>query len=128
MTNTAAILALADFIERHTELPFDMASGKSPHSCGTAGCIGGFAAVLWPKLWRWDSVEFDDAMLCERLGVGEGSRLSLLFPGDSGDYNFHDSDEPIRYSRITRLGAAATLRHLAATGQVRWLKSEQRST
>ena len=102
-----AINELANFIEQHKELRFDMES-CSVATCGTAGCIAGFAVALWPELnchggWRHDEVS-------EKLGLNCSHADELFYPL-SLDY-------------ITRKGAVRTLRRLARTGDITFYESQ----
>lgn len=121
----ANILALASFIASHPELPFDMAEALQPMSCGTAGCIGGFAAALWPSECQTiepnGEASFDVTAVGHMLGITKPACSRLLFPGDI----FADTGTAVRYQLITRLGACQTLTRLAATGTVQWHLHEQ---
>ena len=75
-------------------------------ACGTVACIGGWTIHLWGKKDA-DQGESDAGRL---LGL-ERSRYIPLFYPDVGD-------RP--WASITPAEAAATLRHLAKTGEVRW--------
>jgi hypothetical protein len=127
MNHNAAILAA--FMETHPELPFDMALSNNPQ-CGTAGCIGGFAAALWPEVQADSGTRFDRGKVSEKLGLSEQAGDTLLYPGEGTYINprpqFDDLTlMQINYDDITRKGAIATLRRLALTGEVTWLYGEQ---
>jgi hypothetical protein len=108
--NAERILQLADVIEKvpHVQLDEDAPRGEldsfnmDDWHCGTAGCIGGWAAQL-----------FDCAT--SEAGVALGLRcieaMSLFTPKPIN---------PNDWSKITSLQAATVLRHLAATGIVDW--------
>lgn len=119
---------LATFIESHPELPFDM--GKpSPVTCGSAGCIGGFAAALWPEIVGLIKFQcWDDALLASALGIPQDDVSLLCFPADNCNFADEDCEEGVRtmeYEQITRRGAISTLRRLASTGEVVWKEEEQ---
>lgn len=133
MPNTSTITALADFISSHEELPFEMRKATRPTVCGTAGCIGGFAAALWPYEVACKGhprfLSFSTEAVAQRLGLQEDEyEVSqsdvLFFPGDN-DVLWADTWEQVDYDEITRAGAISTLRRLAATGEVVWVKEEQ---
>lgn len=46
--NAELLNELADYIEAHKEIPFDLASVEVAKNCGTPACIGGFGTALWP--------------------------------------------------------------------------------
>lgn len=116
---------LANFIEKSDNLPFKMSSTDIA-TCDTAGCIGGFAGVLWPetqyKETRGSSLRgWDAAAIREKLGLTEHQFRGLCYPGGAGrtDCRFTPpgSHDPV-YPKITRPIAVATIRHLAKTGEV----------
>ena len=51
--NKENLTIVADFMEQHQELPFDMCRVHVPIEpnthCGTAGCIAAFAAFIFPE-------------------------------------------------------------------------------
>jgi len=110
--NIANINMLADYIEQHTELEFNMAEAMADPKCGSAGCIGGFAAVLWPEVRACGSsadnrpFSFYDDVLANKLGIDQRTVNDLCYPG--------------YYQLIPREVAVAELRSLAETGQVTW--------
>lgn len=119
MRNAKNILKLADFIASERYL-FDMGNGSVHMECGSAGCIGGHAAVMWMNVRdnfvAHSGFTFDTDVLAHRLGLSLTEVDDLCFPA-------HDSSgETIRYKDITRAHAVETLRHLAKTGEVRFLK------
>lgn len=125
MHNVTAINELADFIEASL-YEFDMAEAKIPR-CGIAGCIGGFAGLLWSEVIDVESNTvfpvFDDGALRAKLGFSHQECRDLCFPLEGGWADF--SDLIMKYEGFTRKGAVATLRRLAQTGEVVWLKTEQ---
>ena len=132
MVNRDNICLLADFIESHSELPFDMKKALVPDICGTAGCIAGFGAALWPV--SFDSRPFfDTRKIAALLGLEkEEEKRKLFYPADDfmvGDefvcHKWASNEDINDYDSITRRGAVATLRRLASTGQVEWKKEEQ---
>lgn len=124
--NKRNVLKLAKFIQdrehahkQHKKLRFQMADSSWPgqalrdHKCGTAGCIGGFAAVLWSDT-RYGA-SFDDDLVAEKLGLSESQLLRLCYePEDSRGKDIDLED-------ISREGAVETLRNLAKTGKIRFL-------
>lgn len=108
--NTENILALADFIEKE-EVLFDMGS-IAVATCDTAGCIAGSAAALWPgcveETHRHGITSYDEECVCEKLGLTESQGDDLFYP------------EGIKYRKVTRATAVAALRHLAATGEIKF--------
>jgi hypothetical protein len=124
--NVAAITELADFIEKAT-LDFNMDEAYPNPECGTAGCIGGHAAVLWPDI-RIDNMDteggyptytWDDELLAEKLGIEFIEAEHLCYP----DGIFRDSGNSIYYRcsyNISRAQAVETLRNLAKTEEVVW--------
>ena len=117
--NTKAINDLADFIEK-AKYEFDMGDAFARPECGSAGCIGGHAAMKWPSVRgalssNSASFRFDDDALAKRLGVSDETLHDLCYgvPTPSGN---------LVYLRdITRRAAVDALRHLAKTGTVRFL-------
>lgn len=121
------ILALADFIER-AEYEFDMSIPRAKPACGSAGCIGGHAAVLWPDLRVDDSNLEEDATLSNEnnllnftwnqpllqacLDITQYEHKILCF------HTFNRDGERVPYENITREVAVATLRRLAKTGEI----------
>lgn len=113
-----AVLELARFVET-CELDFDMREPTAQTHCGSAGCILGHAAMLWPEV-RFDNSDLgepstlfrcNEALLSKKLGVGRGDVDDLCYPGGL----FEDA-----YDRIKREHAVACLRNLAETGDVDW--------
>lgn len=124
--NSANILQLAQFIASHRELPFDMAEATAPTRCGTAGCIGGFAAALWPSQCADDDGYFDNDATARQLGLDTRQAQHLFYLGRFDDRcTFADTGEQAMFDDITRAGACQTLRRLADTGQVTWHVAEQ---
>jgi hypothetical protein len=126
--NVERILKLADDIEADQRYVFDMSDfvghyrkeGMNEgdflrenvplHPCGTACCIAGFVKVAYSL-----SVEglagHSELMAKNFLGLNQ-EQVEELFYVDSGK---------IPLGEITRTQAVATLRRLAATGEVEWL-------
>lgn len=105
--NKKNVLALADFIEQHKELPFDMQLPTVPNSCGTAGCVGGFAGAFWPDVEDDDGC-FRTERLARHLDVDrtEVWMFCYQWPEDIDD---------------SRDGAVSSLRHSANVGKLEWL-------
>lgn len=117
---------LADFIASST-YSFDMAQPTAQPSCGTAGCIGGHAAVLWEDIrdtdWNVDSgYSWRDEALAEKLGISWHAHRAICYPGDddSADIFFVDTEAGIDYAKVTRESAVDMLRNFARTGKVVW--------
>jgi hypothetical protein len=114
--NRERILALADLIEEqpHTDEEADegFTMESITHDCGTPACIAGWAA--WEALGRQRgdlySIHTDlDAKAREFLDIDPLKAEDLFYP-----------PFPIVYATVTPSEAAATLRHLAETGEVDW--------
>jgi hypothetical protein len=134
MTNKIACEELALFMSRHKELNFDMGRASIPKSCGTPGCIGGFAGALWPEIVdpemsdNWNPA-WHDSLLAEKLSITFHQVQKLCYPADQlmtwDDWGVSRAPSYVCYGMVTRKGAIATLRRLAKTGEVKWLQSEQ---
>lgn len=122
------ILQLADFMEV-CPLGFTMKStlnGVDEQGCGTAGCIMGHAARLWPSLRSLainiivDGDEHKQKFYCreglfaKHLNLRQDQFESLAMPGKVEDGVSYMSNE------IDKAWAIRTLRHLAKTGKVDW--------
>lgn len=113
--NRAACLQLADFIAR-AHYRFDMSSCEAEPLCGSAGCIGGHAAVLWPDVRESNAgVDFtwDEEKLAAKLGITRATHDALCYLAGE-----NDDDDISDLSDVTRRMAVATLRRLAETGVV----------
>lgn len=124
--NKEAIIELANFMEA-CHLKFHMSTSyaayKEDRECGTAGCIAGHAAVLWPEIRTFGSATdeskkirhyADFEMLQERFDLSNDAFTALISPlGDEHgvDYMSDQVDKP---------WAIRVLRHLSETGQVDW--------
>jgi hypothetical protein len=121
--NVANIMALADFIESE-KFEFDMGNGSAFPECGTAGCIGGHSAVLWPDIREYgkdylgncirNMFTWDAQGLATKLGIPLKRAEYLCFLCE--DRHYFD----VRMFDITRDRAVRVLRNLAATGEVVW--------
>jgi hypothetical protein len=116
--NLRNVTALADFIEGGG-LGFNMADAGVDLMCGSAGCIGGHASLLWPEIGTHAAdrpgvtTVFSSLALAARLGIpGEAARDLC--------YMTKRLKEPRIYERVTREDAVKTLRKLASTGKVDW--------
>jgi len=111
IVNRASIDELANFIES-TKYAFDMNEPNANPKCGSAGCIGGHAAVLWPHVSDREETKnhnvfsWDEERLAIELGISDDQANELCYPGN--------------YNSITRDMAVQTLRRLALTGEVDW--------
>lgn len=112
--NKHNILELANFIET-AEYKFDMRESMAKPECGSAGCIGAHAAVLWPEVrsgHRPGEFTWSSAKLAEKLGLTPRQVQLLCFhPYDPDGFL-------IPYSEVTRKMAVKALRNLAKTGVV----------
>ena len=108
--NRIAIYQLADFIASES-YSFDMEEAASHVECGSAGCIGGHAGVLWPELRPPGTCTWIDSMLAVKLRISEEQHDLLCYPED---------EIGIKHSWITRGTAVRCLRRLAETGKVDW--------
>lgn len=140
MVNAQRILELADYIEAEKH-GFTMETWieKQPMpegACGTAACIAGHAALKWPEfLGEENQQSVRRTELSRFLALTAVQAESLFLPEDFYDSScyddervfccFADTGEPILYSDLTRAGATATLRRLAASGRVEWFWKEQ---
>ena len=108
--NTELILKTADEIEamphgrtRTFDLApiagFNMAVTYAEEDCGTVCCIVGYLTK---------SHAFDMSTVAELLRISQGDAYKLCFPVTG------------EWEKITPAQAAATLRRLAATGEVSW--------
>lgn len=113
--NRERMLELADAIENRTlDREFDMRSfcrDRDQHdvdtSCGTAGCIAGWACWLFTE---GTTVQYDDI---ETVAIG-----LLDLTGTEADSLFHGWWSPEILPNITAEDAAAELRRLASQEQV----------
>ncbi len=113
------IQELAKFIESG-KYSFNMSVAEADPECGTAGCIGGHAAVIWPEVrdvgsgLPWPSFTFDGPKLAEFLDISEPDLNDICFnvPASSSRV------AQISYEEVTSSMAAATLRRFAETGRV----------
>ena len=122
--NKENIRLLADVIESE-RWKFTMNDDVVKHKCGSAGCIGGHAAMIWKNLRRGDFLDsmgflsfFPDwDKVYEHLGLStkDGRDLCFTIPDENREY--HD------LCKVTREGAVETLHHLSNTGEVRYLIS-----
>lgn len=83
--------------------------------CGTVGCLAGWACVALDPKWSVYGYDYRPRpRAAQLLGLDE-IRAELLFLPVLGTEAF------CQYDDIMSGEAAATLRHLAATGEVRWM-------
>lgn len=112
MVNRAACNELADFIASE-KWGFDMRTGFVRPACGSAGCIGGHAAALWPEIARDQEYHngesyFDFTKLQQKLDIDYDTGFKLCYASPGGPA-LHE---------VTRAMAVSTLRHLGETGEV----------
>ena len=107
--NTDHILKLAEHIEQLDPSEYDQSQLEHPR-CGTPACIAGHAVWLagwWGRLPTGFGAQIDFAK--DWLGLSQAERYALFSAHPDG------LDDP-----PTAQDAAATLRHLAETGEVDW--------
>jgi hypothetical protein len=109
--NIQAIEELADFIEK-SDLPFHMICSNKAE-CGTPGCIGGFAAALWPEVQDDNGISWDKHKLAAKLGVPWEKEEELCFPRGPQSWI---------YMEATKQDAARVLRAWIETGEIDWSK------
>lgn len=119
---TDRILALADLIEKQPHTNDDDAEGFTMgvyfHNCGTPSCIAGWAMAMEfndysEKLRRKAEKSFGDA--CGPFEDRIPGNFLGITPRQEGELF-----APRNRSDITPTQAAATLRRLAETGEVKW--------
>ena len=107
--NKTNILKLADHIERLEPEEYDQRVFE--HDCGTPACIAGHAALCSMRGWGTLFKYHPTPILSARKWLGlDSTQTSLLFAAFPLNVN----------ANPTQQDAAATLRHLAETGEVVW--------
>lgn len=124
--NKENVLALRDFIASE-EFGFDMDRGLARPSCGTAGCIGGHAAILWPEVRASvgtlsDAFAWYETDLAEMLGVTLNTEHQLCYPSWHRTAGFTLDAYPDHWRSVSRADAVRVLTKLAETGEVDWSK------
>lgn len=128
------ILQLADFMEV-CSLGFTMKSTLNEvdeQGCGTAGCIMGHAARLWPSLRSiqmgiivGDEHRYEfycrEGLFAKHLNLRQDQFESLAIPSEIEDGVSYMSGE------IDKAWAIRTLRYLAKTGKVDWNATREKS-
>jgi len=105
--NAKNVLKLRDFL-LDSDYKFDM--GTCVVKDGAAGCIGGFASVLWPEIskpYGETYTTWDRELLQEKLRITKDTEFELCFM-------------PVQTHEISREDAIETLTKLAETGEVDW--------
>lgn len=92
-------------------IEFDMETVRN--TCGTAGCIAGFAVAVYDRK-TWDAGHFHTDIAARLLGLNERQQDELFFPVLS--------DGTGACSQITADEAAIALESVGLTGKVRWEK------
>ena len=117
--NKANVLKLAEYIEGLEPEQYDQRHVAHPHGslCGTPACIAGHAAWLVGNWCRWGSRTFSARVWLDLSSF----QADCLF--DSMPFGPFGTEPDI--SAPTPQDAAATLRHLAETGEVDWLRAKQ---
>lgn len=134
-TVEARLLALADAIERQElvkhGIGFNMAvyytrssndiskQDKTGHHCGTVACLAGWTTLLEDGPNKTDFAGNELSLMSgipgratAILGIDYGTAVQLFMPSSG--------DGPQMFNTITPEHAVAVVRHLAATGHVRW--------
>lgn len=115
--NGEAILRVADAIEGRT-IPgfgFNMDIIYGNDVCGSVGCIGGWNHVVHhPTDVRWATGWKIMHQAAHDLGLDDQRAAELMNPAQC------DCDYNVAIYRATPEQAAACMRHLAYTGEVRW--------
>ena len=92
-------------------IEFDM--GVVRNTCGTAGCIAGFAVAVYERS-RWDAGGFHSDHAARLLGLSSRQADELFFPVSTEGMG--------ACSGITADQAANALESVVFTGKVRWEK------
>ncbi len=82
--------------------------------CGTCGCIGGHAELIWPEIaeYMWEDV---DGGLAHKLGLGEQTCLDITHP----DEYWRDENGSRKYPAYRVIATLTRLRDTyLSTGQV----------
>lgn len=120
MADATKIQLLADYIEAHEEMEFNMASLAVPNDCGTPGCIAGFASVLFDC--HAIGVGWSSEQLRKYLSLEDREVNGLFFPEEEwADGPWYTE----KLFQLTRKGAVAMLRRFAETGEILWKGAEQ---
>jgi hypothetical protein len=101
---------LRDFIASE-KYEFDMGEMYPRPRCGTAGCIGGHAAVLWRDVRTavvGGDYSFCDGTLAHKLGISYDAVRSLCWEPRTR------AGHELQYERVTRAMAIAALNDLIA--------------
>ena len=109
--NKANIWKLADHIEQLDPREYDQS--VFAHDCGTPACVAGHALAL---AGRWEEADGGS----EGFALPFGVAMDWLGLDDVAAERLFVSYPWGRFDDATRQDAAATLRHLAETGEVRW--------
>ena len=108
------VLALADFIEQHTEMRVDMSSyfGGWRNNCRTSACIAGFEAIRCGK----PDLEAPGAFSMKSLGLTQAEREELFTPSHSyANYGAFDLESA---DYISKEDAVEALRMFAEYGEM----------
>ncbi len=109
--NTKNIAKLRDALVR-AKYYFNMGTSEFNPKCGSAGCIGGHACLIWPSLIRGAKFSyefervFDQCILAERLGMTSDEIHDLCFNPLNVEY------ETLGYYEVDRAMAIACLNRL----------------
>ena len=125
--NKRNVLHLKNFIELEDRLRFDMSTSAvvgqktEENRCGTAGCIAGFAAALWPEArsklphmnQRNEEVFwFSDKAVAAKLDLSDAELHRLCY--DCPDMEGNE----IKLGDVTREAALDALQRLVDTGVI----------
>jgi hypothetical protein len=125
MVNRENVLALRDFIASE-KYDFRMNEGTAYPECGSAGCIGGHAAVMWSDVRDHSpdaclsegELTWRETLLADKLGVTTDAQRALCFPAEAD--GLLRTEYPHEWQSVTREDAVRVLTNLAETGEVDW--------
>ena len=124
--NKENLTIVADFMEQHQELPFNMCLVNVPIEpnthCGTAGCIAGFTAFIFPEC----AESIPGFLIIGKDPIYDVMKVRRKLELTSSEYNelclcscmTKDSGEDLELHDITREMAIHAIRSLVNTGVV----------
>jgi len=113
-------LDVADAIERNASL---YRQETFMHSCGTPGCVAGWSRAV--SAYGKELAEYADLRLAEG-GIEQVAGDDLGLEHDAERQAVFDPDPYWGERKPTATDAVVMLRHLAATGEIRWPSQEDR--
>lgn len=95
------------------------------HQCGTAACIGGYAALLAVSKGEAKGGEQIQPVATRWLGFSPGTLRALFIPRSMHDLDrrLETNEIPVSYSDVKRKHAVKVLKHLLDTGLIDWSKA-----